>query len=232
MPLRNIPQENTYAFLRGINASDIFHQNSAAAAGTGHFFERNAKTACTDSTTSFSATAATTNTAGGHWGFKEHPKYAGHFYIFNRFAATKNCANQWLQASGTCATTTVALTNVYGDDTLWYIKPYNQEATVLCATAPTTPCAAAAWLTPAWNGNAYTWDGVYGIQAAQRASGTGLTIKCLATDLAYTSGGPALLDPNMPDTVTNGVTSTPAGKATFLNSTFKMTGLNHLLFLS
>ena len=47
MPFRAISQDTSYAFLRGLNRSNIFFQNSAAAKGKGWFLEPNADT-CTD----------------------------------------------------------------------------------------------------------------------------------------------------------------------------------------
>jgi len=60
MPFRAIPQDNSYAFLRGINTSDIFWQRSTAAKGTGLFLEPNGD-ACTDNTVA--PKAAQTNPA-------------------------------------------------------------------------------------------------------------------------------------------------------------------------
>lgn len=86
LPFRSIPQDPSYAFLRGINASAMFWQDPAAAAGVGKWVEpTDLGGACSDLTISAksSKTVAEVN-ADTIWGFKEHPYMFGHFYIYTR----------------------------------------------------------------------------------------------------------------------------------------------------
>jgi hypothetical protein len=98
MPFRAVPQDTSYAFLRGINKSDIFWQRASAAKGTGIFLEANdATNACTDANLKGSATS--TSDTGAMWGFKEHPLMYEYFYIYNRAtSARKICNAKWLSA--------------------------------------------------------------------------------------------------------------------------------------
>jgi len=98
MPFRAVPQDTSYAFLRGINKSDIFWQRASAAKGTGIFLEANdATNACTDATLKGSATS--TSDTGAMWGFKEHPLMYEYFYIYNRSTGDRKICNaKWLSA--------------------------------------------------------------------------------------------------------------------------------------
>lgn len=96
MPFRAVPQDTSYAFLRGINKSDIFWQRATAAKGTGIFLEANAN-ACTDATVAGKATSSS-GVEKAMWGFKEHPLMYEYFYIYNRATARSNCNAKWLSA--------------------------------------------------------------------------------------------------------------------------------------
>jgi len=98
MPFRAVPQDTSYAFLRGINKSDIFWQRASAAKGTGIFLEANdATSTCTDATVKGSASSS--SDSGAMWGFKEHPLMYEYFYIYNRATSLrKSCNAKWLSA--------------------------------------------------------------------------------------------------------------------------------------
>ena len=120
MPFRAVPQDTSYAFLRGINKSDIFWQRASAAKGTGIFLEA-ATTACTDATVAGLATP--TGDTGAMWGFKEHPLMYEYFYIYNRASARSTCNAKWLSAKITEAecisSSALELTPFYSDSALW-----------------------------------------------------------------------------------------------------------------
>ena len=126
MPFRAVPQDTSYAFLRGINKSDIFWQRASAAKGDGIFLEANlstgvAATVCADATVA--GKTASTSDAGVMWGFKEHPLMYEYFYIYNRATARSTCNAKWLSAKITEAEckpdSTLELTAFYSDSALW-----------------------------------------------------------------------------------------------------------------
>lgn len=132
MPFRAISQDTSYAFLRGLNRSNIFFQNPTAAAGTGFWLEPNADT-CTDGALKLVAAASNADaTKDDHlkmWGFKEHPFVYNYFYIYNRKVGRADCMLKWLAATVTTASciqaSPLVLTHLYGDDSLWSITRNN-----------------------------------------------------------------------------------------------------------
>ena len=120
MPFRAVPQDTSYAFLRGINKSDIFWQRASAVKGEGIFLEANAA-ACTDATVA--GKTPSSGDAGVMWGFKEHPLMYEYFYIYNRATARSTCNAKWLSAKITEAEckpdSTLELTPFYSDSALW-----------------------------------------------------------------------------------------------------------------
>jgi hypothetical protein len=124
LPFRSIPQDISYAFYRGINASNIFWQNPASAYQSGLFLEVNSNT-CTDVAVKLNPangnTIATTDPQSwGYWGFKESVGFSSTFYIYSRSSARKTCQNAWLSADiATCTNLGVTLTNWFGDANLW-----------------------------------------------------------------------------------------------------------------
>jgi hypothetical protein len=95
MPFRAVPQDTSYAFLRGINKSDIFWQRASAAKGTGHYLQAMSAT-CGDNFVKVAATGS--GDVGATWGFKEHPLMYNYFYIYNRATNRSLCNSKWLTA--------------------------------------------------------------------------------------------------------------------------------------
>ena len=216
LPFRAVPNDPSYAFLRGINASDIFWQDQTQAKGTGHYLEPKSAT-CTDNTVKLSATK-TANTApnaagAGQWGFKEHPFNYNYFYIYNRATNRKDCVGRWLKAKTTAAectaTSALELAPLYGDDTLWTLIRHNGAAPYTGSTAGTP-----------WDGNPYTWVGTYTLRNVAK-SGYGGGDVCTLTDIGIVSGAINWLDPKA---TTGGATST--------NSYWNIDDLHPMLFAS
>jgi hypothetical protein len=191
LPFRSVPQEYSYPFLRGINASFIFWQDPSAAEGTGKYLEPSslANTPdCSTVTTLAQGSATRTNDANKQtlWGFKEHPNLFGYYYVYERSASRSPCAAKWLTASLDCTVTTgPTLTSWYGNDTLWRLIHHDR-------TEKNTPQTST--MENPWSGDPYTWKGTYSFRHAGRA-GSGITKPCLKTDLGYDGTAFVFLDP-------------------------------------
>lgn len=214
MPFRAVPQDTSYAFLRGVNTSDVFWQDQTAAKDSGFWLEPTAAT-CTDNTVKLSASKTNSLAADANqWGFKEHPLMYNYFYIYNRWTSRKACTGRWLQAKVTAAEckadSALALAPYYGDDTLWTLIRHHGEA-------PYTPGFTA---TPAWDGNPYTWVGTYTIRSVAKG-GYGSGAVCTITDLGVDKATSALkwFDPKA-----------TTGGASATNSHWNINNLHPMLF--
>ena len=214
MPFRAVPQDTSYAFLRGVNTSDVFWQNPSSAKGTGLWFEPTSSSDCAVNTLKLSAVRS--NTVAGtenQWGFKEHPFMYNYFYIYNRGTDRKLCIGRWLQAKLTTAectaTSALALAPYYGDDTLWTLIRHHGQAAFTGSTA-----------TPAWDGNPYTWVGTYTLRNVGK-SGYGAGDVCTLTDLGVNTADSTLkwFDPKA-----------TTGKADSTNSYWSIDNLHPMLF--